>query len=455
MTDKKLVELCQETLKSTQQHGADEAEVYGEWVRTITVMIEKSDLQISRAQQETTIGVRALVGKRIGFSSTNDLSALDETSRDAVILAKASPADEKNILPTVANIRYVDGIYDPKAESFTIEQAIGYAIQILDLARGIDRRLILGDGMFSVEIDERALVNSHGDVSHGDASHGSILHEKGSLFNYFALATARDGDKVSNMDYQFDASHTVAGIDIEPITKRACENALGSLGAGKGESFNGTVLLSPNAVQGILAGLILFQTNAKNVLRGMSRWGTQIGEAVAAPILSIVDDGLLPAGLATASFDREGVAHRCFDLIREGSLIALMHNSYSANAMGKESTGHASGSARSIPGIGPTNFEILAGEATKDELIGDIKQGLLVTRFSGRADPISGDFSGVAKGAYLIKNGKLDRPVSGTLVAGNAFQALKDLSGVSRERERVFNFTLPYLRLEKISVTAG
>lgn len=455
MTDKKLVELCQETLESTQQHGANEAEVYGESVRTITVMIEKSDLQISRAQQETTIGVRALVGKRIGFSSTNDLSALDETSRDAVILAKASPADEKNILPLVADIRYVDGIYDPKAESFTIEQAIEYAVQILDLARGIDRRLILGDGMFSVEISERALVNSHGDISHGDVSHGSVLHEKGSLFNYFALATARDGDKVSNMDYQFDASHTVAGIDIEPITRRACENALGSLGAEKGESFNGTVLLSPNAVQGILAGLILFQTNAKNVLRGMSRWGTQIGEPVAAPILSIVDDGLLPAGLATASFDREGVAHRRFNLIQEGSLIALMHNSYSANAMGKESTGHASGSARSIPGIGPTNFEILAGEATKDELIGDIKQGLLVTRFSGRADPISGDFSGVAKGAYLIKNGKLDRPVTGTLVSGNAFQALKDLSGVSQERERVFNFTLPYLRLEGISVTAG
>jgi PmbA protein len=450
MTDKKLVELCEEMLESTQRHGADEAEIYGESVRTITVVIEKDDLQISRAQQETTIGVRALVGKRMGFSSTNDLSALDEASRDAVILAKASPTDEKNILPLVADIRYVDGIYDPKAEGFTIEQAIGYAIQILDLARGIDRRLILGDGMFSVEIGERALVNSH-----GGAPHGSVLHEKGSLFSYFALATARDGDKVSNMDYQFDASHTVAGIDIEPITRRACENALGSLGAEKGESFNGTVLLSPNAVQGILAGLILFQTNAKNVLRGMSRWGAKIGETIAAPIFSVIDNGLSPAGLATASFDREGVAHRRFDLIQKGTLTALMHNSYSANAMGEESTGHASGSARSIPGIGPTNFEILAGEATKGDLIGEIKQGLLVTRFSGRADPISGDFSGVAKGAYLIKNGKLDRPVSGTLVAGNAFQALKDLSGISQERERVFNFTLPYLRLEGISVTAG
>ncbi len=98
MMGKTLVELCQETLESTRRHKADEAEVYGESVRTITVTIEKNDLQISRSQAETMIGVRALIGKRIGFSSTNDPTALDRASRDAVVLAKASPADEKNIL---------------------------------------------------------------------------------------------------------------------------------------------------------------------------------------------------------------------------------------------------------------------------------------------------------------------------------------------------------------------
>lgn len=84
-----------------------------------------------------------------------------------------------------------------------------------------------------------------------------------------------------------------------------------------------------------------------------------------------------------------------------------------------------------------------------------MKQGLLMTRFSGTVDPISGDFSGVAKGAYLIEHGGIKRPVTGILVAGNGFEALKSLSGISQERERVLNVSLPYLRLKGVSVTAG
>jgi len=440
-----LVERCQQALELTRRQGADAVEIYGQSVRTITITLEKHDLQTTRTHQETMIGIRAMIDRKQGFACSNDPQNLEPTCSDAVKLAKASPADEHNLFPDATEITYVGGIYDHAAQEFTVEQGLNYAIQMLTLASEMDHRLILGDGLFSVEIGETAIVNNQ----------GLCCKEKGSLFSYFALATAREGDRVSNMDYQFDASRTVSGIDVGPITRRACENALGSLGATRGESFKGTVLLSPNAVQSILSTLILFQINAKNVLRGMSRWGEEIGNSVSVPMLSIIDDGLLPGGVGTASFDREGVAHRRIGLIRDGRLVSLMHNSYSANAMGGESTGHAIGSARSIPGIGPTNLEILPGKASKNELIAEMEQGLLVTRFSGTVDPVSGDFSGVAKGAYLIKQGKIDRPVTGTLVAGNGFEALRSLSGISKERERVFSFTLPYLRLEGLSVTAG
>ena len=441
----KLIDLCQDTLDRTKQKGADEVEVYGESVRTITVAIEKNDLQVSRAQKETMIGVRAMCEKRIGFASTNDLTTIDETCADAVTLAKASPTDENNVLPQREENKYVSGIYDPASEGFGIEQAIEQAVRMLDIASSIDKRLILGDGEFAVHIGTRALINSNG-VSWAEPE---------SLFVYYALATARDGEEVSNMDYQFDATRRADAIDVEPITRRACENALGSLGAKKGISFNGQVVLSPNAAQSLFASLILFQANAKNVLRGMSCWKDMLGNAIASDLISVVDDGLLPNGVGTASFDREGVAHKRLRLIESGRLTSFMHNSYTATALGMENTGHATGSARSVPGIGPSNFEILPGDKSKDKLIAEIQKGVLVTRFSGRADPVSGDFSGVAKGGYLIENGHVSRPIRGTLIAGNAFNALKTLSGVSREQERVFSLTLPYLRLEGISVTAG
>ena len=441
----KLIDLCVDALDRTKRKGADEVEVYAESVRTITVAIEKNDLQVSRAQRETMMGVRAFLGRRVGFASTNDPSGIDEACCDAITLAKASPFDENNILPQPEKSEYVSGIYDSACEGFTIERAIEQTVRMLDIARAIDKRLILGDGEFSVHIGARALINSNG-VS---------WEEPESLFVYFALATASAGELVSNMDYQFGATRSADAINVEPITRRACENALGSLGAKKGVSFNGQVVLSPNAAQSLFASLILFQSNAKNVLRGMSRWKDALGSAVASDLITVVDDGRMPNGVGTSSFDREGVPHKRTALIESGRLTSFMHNTYTAAALGMENTGHASGSARSVPGIGASNFEILPGEKSKDELIGEIDQGVFVTRFSGRADPVSGDFSGVAKGGYLIENGHISRPIRGTLIAGNAFDALKNLSGVSREQERVFSLTLPYLRLERISVTAG
>lgn len=443
--NKKLTDLCEDALNRTIKKGADEVEVYGESVRSLTVVIEKNDLQVSRSQNETMVGIRAFSKYSSGFASTNDPTKLDETCTDAVTLAKASPEDENNILPQQVEREYVSGIYDPAAEEFTIDQAVKQALKMLDISRSIDDRLILGDGEFSVQIGTRALVNSHG-VS---------WEEPQSIFFYFALATARDGEQVSNMDYQFGATRNCDEIDVEPITIRACNNALGSLGAEKGVSFNGQVLLSPNAAQSLFGSLILFQANARNVLRGMSRWKDMLGSKIASKLITVADDGLLPNGVGTASFDREGVPHKRLILIKDGNLTSFMHNTYTSKALGMQNTGHASGSARSVPQIGPSNFEILPGDKSKDELISEIDKGVLVTRFSGRADPVSGDFSGVAKGGYLIENGKISRPIRGTLIAGNGFEALNKLSGVSKERERTFNLTIPYLRLEGISVTAG
>jgi len=258
---------------------------------------------------------------------------------------------------------------------------------------------------------------------------------------------------VSNMSFKFGATRRVADIDVKPAARRASENALGSLGARKGESFVGQVLLDPYAVLNLFAPL-QFQLNGRNALRGMTRWKDALGESVAVDGFTLVDDGRLPGGVATAAFDREGTARRRLPLIEGGVLRSFLHNAYTAHAFGIPNTGNASGSAGALPGIGPSNFTILPGRASKDELIGEMKRGLLVNRFSGNADPVSGDFSGVAKAAYLVANGKIDRAVSGTLIAGNIFEALKTLSGISQETENVFNYTLPYLRLEDVSITA-
>ncbi|MFC2077233.1 TldD/PmbA family protein [Candidatus Bipolaricaulota bacterium] len=441
----RLLERCREAVSLAQRLGASAAEAFGQTIESVNSTVEKNDLQISKSQLETAIGVRAFVGHRVGFASTNSLEQLESACSDAVALAKMSPEDPHNILAEPTDIAPIDGLYDPASGGFSAGDAVKRSAEILSLTEAIDSRVLVNDAWFDVAIRDAAIVNSN----------GLSASERGSLFTYGLVATAREGDRVSSFDFQFDATRSVAGIDVAPPVRRACESALASLGAEKGESFKGSVLLSPGAVSQILVGLLLFQLNARNGLRGRSRWKDAVGEDVTSKELSLGDDGRLPGGVATGAFDREGVPHEELTVIAEGKLRSLLHNTYTAHATGHPNTAHATGAARSIPAIGPTNLSILPGAVPHEELIAGMSQGLLVRRFSGNVDPISGDFSGAVKAAHLIKAGKLTRPVAGTMIAGNVFEALRSLTGVSSERERVYSLTLPYVRLENVSVTAN
>ncbi|MBU0595358.1 hypothetical protein KJ567_01575, partial [Candidatus Bipolaricaulota bacterium] len=216
MSESKLLNHCQQALDRARKHGADEVEVFGQSSRSITSNAEKNDLQISKSQQETRIGIRAFIGTQVGFASTNDPAKLEAAAADAVTLAKASPGDPHNVLPEPTVGDPIDAMYDPAAASFTTADAVKRTIRMLELAESIDSRIIVGDAQFTAETLDRVLINSAG----AEAS------EQGSLFTYFVLTTARDGEKVSNMDYKFGATRSVAGIDVESITRRSCANAV-------------------------------------------------------------------------------------------------------------------------------------------------------------------------------------------------------------------------------------
>jgi len=444
MPRSELLDLCKQAVSQGKSLGADLVEAFGQSVDSVSSTIEKHDMQISKSQQERAIGVRAFVGKRVGFASTNRVDRLDEACRDAVALAKISPEDPHNVLPDPSEVSPIADLYDPASADFTAAEAVQKATAILEETERTDGRVIVNDASFDVTIGNTAIANSL----------GLEAEQRGSLFLYWVFATARDGDRVSSFDFQFGATRQVDEIDVAKPVHRVCDNVLVSLEAEPGESFRGTVLLAPAAVADILVGALLFQLNARNALRGRTRWKDAIGESVAANSFSLVDDGRLAGGVATSAFDREGVPHQRLALIEEGRLASHIHNAYSAHGTGETNTGHAAGGAQSLPGIGPTNLAIAPGAQSSDALISEVDRGLIVQRYSGNVDPISGDFSGAVKAARLIEGGQLGRPVTGTLISGNVFDVLQRISGISKDRERIFGQTLPYVRLEDISVSA-
>jgi PmbA protein len=84
-----------------------------------------------------------------------------------------------------------------------------------------------------------------------------------------------------------------------------------------------------------------------------------------------------------------------------------------------------------------------------------MKKGIMISRFSGNVNPVNGDFSGVVKGGRLLKNGTIQHAVKEVMVAGNVFEALRHLDGLSKERKIIYDSILPYMRFDGISFTAG
>ncbi len=444
MSDHAWLEMCLEGCAAARAAGATEAEVFAQHAVETSVTIEKGDLQLARSSTESTFGVRALVGDQLGFASTNAASDLAAACRDAVILARSAPGDPHNRLPEPRRAEPVAGLDDPNWEEFTAADAVRCAVEMLRVSAAFDKRVIVGDaGVSSVRLT-RAIANTR----------GAAAAETVSLFSHHILVTAREDERVSSMDFQYGASRRAREIDVAPTVILACRNAVDSLGTGKGRTFRGVVILSPSAALEILVSPLLFQVNARNVLRGLSRWDGSLGAEIAAPTVSVADDGTAPGGIASSSFDREGTPRAPLTLIERGRLASFLHNAYSSSASTAPNTGHAAGPASSPPMIGPTNLTFAPGAPSLEEQIADTELGLLVGRFSGNVDPISGDFSGVAKAAHLVQRGRR-AAVSETLVAGNVFDALRAVLDTSSDVQRIFGFALPYVRLDGISVTAG
>jgi PmbA protein len=269
------------------------------------------------------------------------------------------------------------------------------------------------------------------------------------------MGMAIDGSDVSSFDFQLGGSHSVRGINVGTAATEFAENVVNSLGPRRIESFKGEMLLTPAAANEMIQEAISHSINSDAVQKKSSHFAGKVGKKVASDLLTVEDDATNVEGLGASSFDREGVPHRRNVVIDKGVLKRFLYNTYTAKKDGVRSTGNAGGSTSSPPSVSTTNFVVRPGRSSLNTLISEMKNGIIISRFSGNVNPVNGDFSGVVKGGQLVKSGTVQHAVKEVLVAGNVFEALRRLDGVSRERKVIYDSILPYMRFDGISFTAG
>lgn len=379
------------------------------------------------------LGLRVAVNGAQGFSSTSDFSRLPATAEAAVRAARVRGGDPdwKGLArPDVAMT--VQGTYDPVLAQMEPEEVIKMAMQLLEGCASVSFAQPLSGGV-GLSCGVEVIASSAGmDLREiGTACHGS-------------LEAVSHGDTVATgSEFDMSRSH---GLDMVAVGMKAAQMAASSRGGVAAPTGTFQVVLSPVAFADLLGNTFVPALSAESVQKGRSRLADKIGQIVADPHLSLVDDGLLPGGMGTSSTDAEGVSSQRTVLVDSGVMKGFLYDSYCAGKEGLHSTGNSvRGGYFDLPKVGLRNLLILSEEPV--DILADLKEGLYASSLIGAhtGNPISGDFSVEARNAFLVKDGELAEPVRSAMLAGNIFQIMSELKA-GKDSRAVGGIVTPTVR---------
>src|ERR1051326_905025 len=239
-------------LKEAVRYGASDAEAYAVSNSESEVFMENNDLKQAKSQVSGSLGIRVFIsGGSLGFFSINQLnrSKISEAASMAVKIAKISPNDKRNSLPSsIKKIRKLQGIFDRESSAFEASDTAKHALELLKAAKSFDERISVDSGNFGSSVLAHSIANTN----------GIYASERISTFYWSIMGMAVDGSEVSNFDVQSGGSHTVKGIDVTQAAEDFAKTVIMSLGSRKIESFKGSMLLSPSAAIEIIADVIFY-----------------------------------------------------------------------------------------------------------------------------------------------------------------------------------------------------
>jgi PmbA protein len=217
------------------------------------------------------------------------------------------------------------------------------------------------------------------------------------------------------------------------------------------------VVFTPDGVASALIMPLMAAFNGKTVLEGASPVGNRLGEPVFDAKLWLRDDPTVAYRPGSRPCDDEGVPSQRTPLIEKGVVANFLYDLQTAALAGKRSTGHGSRSRGGLPSPSPSAFIIAPGQATFEEMVGDMKEGLVIEQLmgAGQGNVLGGDFSGNVLLGFKVENGKIVGRVKNTMVSGNIYEALKDIAAIGRDAKWVGSFLqTPPIYLPGLSVAS-
>ncbi len=392
-----LAELAASAVERAVAAGAGDAEAYASEAENREVRVHGGEVESLTAATQRGLGLRVWIGGRVGYGFGTDLSPGGVEAIAARAVEASRVADEDEFAgPPAGNgeAPALAGLSDDSRAEWS-------PAQIADLALTVERTALESDARIAA-VEQAVYFDSAERVAIAASSAPGGEYETTSCYAYLqALAEGKDGRETG---LGFGLARGPAGLDPVAIGREGAERATEMIGSSKPASRSCPVVLDPT-VAASFVGLLGRAVGADAVQRGRSPLAERLGEEVAAEAFVLSDDGLDPAGFATAPVDAEGTPRRRTALIEAGRLQTYLYDSYTARRGGARTTGNAGRSGyRSPPAVSASNLIVAPGSASLEQLLREAGDGVYINDVAGLhsgVNPVTGVFSVGASGRAI------------------------------------------------------
>lgn len=442
--------LIDKIFQKGREKGLNDMEVYYSAGSSLTLKVFQKELDTYNLSESEGLSLRGVYKGKMGYSYTEkvDETSIDQLVRDVLENAVIIDSDDEEFIFEGSKEYIKVDSFNPALSNVSEEKKIEFVKSLEEEAFKLDKRIesvevcVYGDG--------------YGEIIMSNTK-GLFLQDKSNIAYTYIVVVAKEGEDIkTGMAYR--TGNDFNKFNARDIAKEAVDEALALLGAKSVKSGDYNVIIRNSAAADLLEAFTgIFSAEA--VQKNLSLLKGKLNEKIASDKFTLIDDPYMEGGLASKSFDGEGVACKYKKVVDKGVLKTYFHNLKTAKKDGVETTGNASkGSYKSSLGISPSNFYVEKGERGLNEMIADINKGILITELQGLhsgLNTVSGDFSLAALG-FLIDNGKISRPVEQITVAGNYFEMLKNIEETGSD----LKFGLPgdsyigspSLKIKKLSI---
>jgi len=440
MIDQGILDIFKQAITKS---GADQTELVCESEEFYLTRFAENLIHQNMGRSDSTIWCRAIFGKKIGVSRSNDptLEGISKLINAAEEIARNQKEDpDFQSLTSHPGRSKSPGFYDS-----TFGYSAGNRADVIsDIVKRAKSESLSCAGTFQTSGTSLAVVNSLGTENFARNT------------EYRFTLTASGNNGLSGWSQA--AGRDVGKFDFKTVSQRALDKA----------SFQGepvsldpgtyTVILEPDAVANFLLFLAFLGFGGKLLHQHRSFMSGKIGEKIMGDNITITEDPFNPA-IEYLPFDYEGVPKRKVVMVENGIARAGVYNSYYANLDGTESTGHALPPDNSY-GPYPKAMVIDPGDSSAEEMIRSTEYGIYITRFwyLNFLNPMRTMVTGYTRdGTFLIENGKITRPVVDMRVQQSMLEAFSNVETLSSERRLIPQYgalmLVPFMKIKEFNLT--